>query len=99
VYGRADGLILTGHNFVASLEMLSEVREAKLGVPLLLGGSCNAENVAQALEVADGAIVSTGFKIGGGWTHAGIAADWDYETMVTFMEAARGTQRARNRAV
>ena len=77
VFGRADGLILTGHSFSESLDMLDEVRAARLGVPLLLGGSATPENVAQGLEHADGAIVSTALKPVGEWSHAGLASDWD----------------------
>ncbi len=86
-FGRADGLILTGRSFAESIEMLSEVRAAQLGVPLLLGGGATAENVAQALVHADGVIVGTAFKTVGGWTRESLAADWDEARIAKFMEA------------
>jgi uncharacterized protein len=46
VFGRADGLILTGSSMDESLEMLEEVRRAELGVPLLLGGGATADNIS-----------------------------------------------------
>lgn len=89
VFGRADGLILTGHAFDESLAMLSEVKGLNLGVPLLLGGGANAENIAQALAIADGVIVSSALKTKGGWTHAGMAGDWDEGLIKAFMEAVK----------
>jgi membrane complex biogenesis BtpA family protein len=87
VFGRADGLVLTGHVIDESLAMLSEVKGLDLGVPLLLGGGANADNIAQALAIADGVIVSSAFKPVGGWTHAGIPKDWDEAQIKGFMEA------------
>ena len=89
VFGRADGLILTGHSFAESLQMLKEVRETKVGVPLLLGGSATPDTIAQALECADGAIVSTALKPVSGWSHAGLASDWDEGRCMALMEAVR----------
>jgi membrane complex biogenesis BtpA family protein len=92
VFGRADGLILTGFSFDESLEMLSEVKALNLGVPLLLGGGANTDNIAGALAIADGVIVSSTFKPKGGWTHTGIAEDWDEGQIKAFMEAVERTQ-------
>lgn len=89
VFGRADGLVLTGHSFTESLEMLAEVRAARLGVPLLLGGSATPENICQALEAADGVIVSTALKPVGEWSHAGLASDWDPARCRAIMDAIR----------
>jgi len=86
-FGRADGLILTGRSFEESIEMLSKVRAANLDVPLLLGGGATAENVGQALQHADGVIVSTAFKAVGGWTRESLVADWDEARIAKFMEA------------
>lgn len=86
VFGRADGLILTGSSFDESLEMLSEVKALNLGVPLLLGGGANVDNITGALAIADGVIVSSTFKPKGGWTHARIAEDWDEGLVKAFME-------------
>jgi len=78
-------LILTGRSFAESLKMLDEVRSAKVGVPLLLGGSANPENVAQALESADGVIVSTALKPVSEWSHSGLASDWDADRCMALM--------------
>jgi hypothetical protein len=89
VFGRADGLILTGHSFAESLQMLAEARGIRVGVPLLLGGSATPENIAQALEYADGAIISTALKPVSGWSHAGLASDWDEDRCKALMDAVR----------
>jgi membrane complex biogenesis BtpA family protein len=94
VFGRADGLILTGHAFKESLEMLSTVKGLDLDIPLLLGGGANADNIVRALAIADGVIVSSAFKPEGGWTHAGIAQDWDEEQIKAFMEVVDRKQWA-----
>ncbi len=86
-FGRADGLILTGRSFAESLDMLTEARSAGLGVPLLLGGGATPENVAQALTLADGVIVSTAFKPAGGWTRESLSADWEESRVAAFIEA------------
>ena len=88
VHCRADGLVLTGSSFSESMEMLSKVRAADLGVPLLLGGGAKAENIKEALRVADGAIVSSTFKALSGWTRESMLAEWKYERIQAFMDAA-----------
>lgn len=87
VHCRADGLILTGFSFDESLKMLREVQEAGLGVPLLLGGGAKPENIIEALQVCDGAIVSSSFKPLRGWTKESMLAEWDYDRMAQFMKA------------
>lgn len=89
VFGRADGLVLTGLSFEESLEMLGQVRAANLGVPLYLGGGANATNVSQALQVADGIIVSSAFKSRQGWTREALLDEWEPERIRTFMEAVQ----------
>jgi membrane complex biogenesis BtpA family protein len=87
-FGRADGLILTGKSFEESKAMLAEVRAARLGVPLLLGGSATVENLPQVKSLCDGVIVSTAFKRIGGWTRESLGADWDGARIKAFMDAA-----------
>ncbi len=87
VYCKADGLVLTGHSFTESLTMLRQVQEARLDVPLYLGGGANAENVKDALQYSDGVIVSSSFKPIEGWTNESILAEWDYDRIVDFMHA------------
>jgi membrane complex biogenesis BtpA family protein len=89
VFGRADGLVLTGLSFEESLEMLGQVRAANLGVPLYLGGGANATNVSQALQVADGIIVSSAFKSRQGWTREALLDEWEPERIRAFMEAVQ----------
>ena len=88
-FGRADGLVLTGKTFDETVEMISEVRQANLGVPLLIGGSVNAGSVSQSLTLADSVIVSTAFKPIGGWTRESLQADWDAVKVQAFMQASR----------
>jgi hypothetical protein len=95
VFGRADGLILTGHSFADSLKILDEVRGTNVGVPLLLGGSATPENIAQALDYADGVIVSTALKPVSGWSHAGLASDWDESRCKALMDAVRNRVAAK----
>lgn len=91
-FGRADGLVLTGRSFDESESMIGEARAAKLGVPLLIGGSVNEKNVSHALSIADSVIVSTAFKTIGGWSRESLQADWDAARVGAFMQAARGGQ-------
>jgi uncharacterized protein len=88
VFGRADGLILTGLSFDESLDMLRTVKKANLGVPLLLGGGATAENIGEVLKVADGVIVSSAFKSVSGWTKEALLDEWSYDRIVAFMRAA-----------
>ena len=55
----ADGIVLTGESFEDSLARIGKARSAGLAVPLIIGGGVTTANVAQALRVADGVIVST----------------------------------------
>jgi membrane complex biogenesis BtpA family protein len=87
-FGRADGLILTGLSFAETISMVSEARQARLDVPLLIGGGVNDKNIGQALQVADGVIVSTAFKTVGGWTRESLQADWDPDRVRDFVSAA-----------
>jgi len=93
LFGRADGMILTGRSRDESLEMLAEVKSADLGVPLFLGGGANANNIGEVLGNADGAIVSTAFKASGGWTRDSLAADWDVGQIKSFMDAVAWSER------
>lgn len=94
VFGRADGLILTGLSFAESMQMLADVRAAKLNTPLLLGGGATADNIAQVLKVADGVVVSSAFKAVSGWTREALLAEWDAERVNAFMQAVRRAAEA-----
>ena len=54
----ADGLVVTGASFSESIARIKATRTAGIRKPLLLGGGVTAANAAEALQVADGVIVS-----------------------------------------
>lgn len=90
VFGRADALVLTGKTFTETLAMISEISNSDVKTPILIGGGVNADNVKQALRVAEGVILSSAFKPVGGFTRASMQMDWDEGKMVAFMEAVGG---------
>lgn len=94
VFGRADGLVLTGLSFAESMQMLADVRAAKLGAPLLLGGGATADNISQVLKAADGVVVSSAFKSVSGWTREALLAEWDAGRVNAFMQAVRRAAEA-----
>ncbi|MDA8201987.1 MAG: BtpA/SgcQ family protein [Chloroflexi bacterium] len=61
-HGHADGLIVTGHNFDETLELLRRLRAAQPLSPLLVGGGATAENVGSLFTYADGIIVGSSLK-------------------------------------
>jgi predicted TIM-barrel enzyme len=87
----ADGLILTGFTFEQSLQYLSSVRKAGIQKPLLLGGSATIENVAQALNYADGVIVSSALKLKN--ADPDDLIQWELESIKRFMNAAHSKPR------
>lgn len=92
VFGRADGLILTGLSFDESMQMLHSVRGANFEVPLLLGGGATADNISGVLKVADGVIVSSAFKTISGWTREALLDEWALDRMETFMRSAKAAR-------
>jgi hypothetical protein len=62
--GRADGVIVTGLGTGRPVdpEMLTRVREAAGGAPVLVGSGVTAANVAEYRDHCDGLIVGTGLK-------------------------------------
>lgn len=71
--GRADGVVVVGKTADQSLQLVSEIRAvlprlkdaavAHPDVTVLIAGGIDADTVASALEVADGVIVGTAFKV------------------------------------
>ena len=65
--GRADAVIVSG-KATGSETRLEDIRRAKKSAgstPVLVGSGVTDETVAETLRWADGAIVGTGFKVGG----------------------------------
>jgi hypothetical protein len=87
-YGHADGVVLTGADLGETLRMVSEVRGAEQGVPLIAGGGVTVETVARALGTADAVIVSTALKRVASWSPAGLESDWDPQQVRAFVLAA-----------
>jgi predicted TIM-barrel enzyme len=82
----ADGLVITGGSFADSLERIGRARAAGIHRPILLGGSVTEGNVAHALSVADGVIVSTALMRQG--AAPGDVLRWDRDLTRRFMDAA-----------
>jgi uncharacterized protein len=87
----ADSLVLTGFTFDESLRYHDQVHQAGVDRPLLLGGSVNEANIAQALQHANGVIVSTSLR------RSVISPDdmvqWDLDKIRRFMDVARSAAR------
>jgi predicted TIM-barrel enzyme len=83
----ADGLILTGATFAESLERVRKAKGSGIARPILIGGSVTSGNVAQALGVADGAIVSTSLMRDG--AAPGELLQWDADKTRRFMDLVR----------
>lgn len=83
----ADALVLTGATFAESLDRIAKARAEGVRVPIVLGGSVTAANVAAALTAADAAIVSTALMR----KDAGEAdlLRWDADFACRFVDAAR----------
>lgn len=83
----ADGIVLTGESFEESLARIRAARTAGVRLPLIIGGSVTTENVAQALQVGDGVIVSTALM------RKQLRPDemlrWDRDETRRFMDAVR----------
>jgi len=94
VFGRADGLVLTGLSFTESMQMLTDVRAAKRAVQRMLGGGATADNISQVLKAADGVVVSSAFKSTSGWTREALLAEWDAGRVNAFMQAVRRAAEA-----
>ena len=83
-YVKADALILTGKNYVQSIDYLDRVKESGNQLPRYIGGGANHENIQEILKHADGAIVSDSLKINS--KNPKSLIQWDYENMCNFMD-------------
>ena len=86
LYGKADGLVITGKTFDQSLQMLSQAKQLNLETPQLIGGSVTLDNVLQLKGLVDGMIVSKHFMHPeqDNVTHTGV--DWNLEAIENFMQ-------------
>lgn len=82
--GAADALVLTGKTYAQTHDFIAVARRIVGPVPILVGGSVTAENVAEVNAVADGTIVSSSLK--GSNTAFG---RFDSAKIQSFMTAAR----------
>lgn len=60
--GHADGLVLTGSNFIESMEFIKLARTKYPALPLVLGGGSNESNLSEVLTHASGVFVSSTLK-------------------------------------
>jgi predicted TIM-barrel enzyme len=83
----ADGLVLTGADFADSLARIRSARTAGVKAPILLGGGVTDANVAEALSVAQGVVVSSSLMRPG--AGAEDLLRWDADRTRRFMDRAR----------
>jgi membrane complex biogenesis BtpA family protein len=88
--GGADGLVLTGKSYGATLELITLARKLHVEVPILAGGGINVANVSEITCVADGVIVSSALKDSGGSFGRFVPAK-----VSAFMEEARRARASR----
>lgn len=87
VFGQADGLVLTGMNVDDSVNMFDQIAPMNLGVPLILGGSATAHNLARFAH-ADHIIVHGAFLSKGAPADNGLPVDWGLDEVRGFMASA-----------
>ena len=63
----ADAIVLTGNSFGDSCAKVTQSRAAGVNCPIFIGGGITESNIAEALQLADGVVVSTALLRG----HAG----------------------------
>jgi hypothetical protein len=84
----ADCIIVTGETtgVETPLDDLKMVKEA-VHLPIMAGSGTNVNNVKETLEIADGVIVGSAFKVGGDVNNM-----VSLEKVTHFMKAAQGSQ-------
>jgi hypothetical protein len=60
----ADGLFTSGKNKDESIEIIHEIKEKNLDVPVYLGGGATGDNISELMELYDGVSVATWIKGG-----------------------------------
>lgn len=86
IEGGAAGLFVTAPTFTESMTWLRQVRQALPDVPLFLGGGANDQNVAEALQIADGVVVASWIK------HGDMRSATDPDLARRFMTAVRAAR-------
>jgi membrane complex biogenesis BtpA family protein len=81
---QAHAVIITGSTFAESLEMIQAVKKSSPAMQVILGGGSEAQNVAQALQAADGIIVGRALK-----TSPDVMAPIDPGKAQAYMDAVR----------
>ncbi len=86
LYGKADGLVITGKSYDGSLQMLAQANQLQLETPLFIGGSVDSDNVHLLKGQVDGMIVSKHFMDPeqDNITHTGV--DWSLARIEKFMQ-------------
>ena len=69
-------------------QVLSEVKKAVPGTAVFCNTGCRPDNIEKQLEIADGAVVGTTFKIGGKFTNA-----VDQARVIEFMDIVKGCRK------
>ena len=85
--GGADGLVLTGKTYQQTLEFAATARKQVGAFPIVVGGGVSAENFAEVVSVADGAIVSSSLK-----DSSSAFGKFDPAKVKAFMEEAKRVQ-------
>lgn len=83
----ANGLVLTGDSFADTLGRIQAARAVGVRRPLLVGGGVTKSNVAEAMQAADGVIVSTSLMLDGADPAALLR--WDVEKAQRLMDRVR----------
>jgi uncharacterized protein len=59
---QADVVVITGHTFAESVEMIQEIKRWAPEITVILGGGSDRQNVGEAVRFADGIIVGRSLK-------------------------------------
>lgn len=79
----ATGLIVCGHGYDETLELIGRAKDANPNAVIICGGNATQDNIGEILGLCDGAIVSSCLKSKEG-------TGWDEDKIKRFVEHARG---------
>lgn len=83
-FGLADAVIVTAADTAGTLERARRARQRCRGTPVVIGGRIDASSVAEALKIADSAIIGSALK-----TVPGIHGRVDHEAARSIVAAAQ----------